>query len=351
MFNPIALNRKYLITYFVVWGALALTHIILLVNFYDFNVGILITEGLLFNFLFSVIGLGLWFPIYFSKDKQKNFIGFFGYHIASCALSIGLWLWISYSILSLAFSNNALYLEHLNQTLLLRIGSGLFFYILIVLIYYLIIYYNNFKEKLVKESELRSLVKESELKSLKSQINPHFLFNSLNSISSLTLISPEKAQEMVIKLSEFLRYSLSNSNEQLTTLEKEVENITRYLDIEKIRFGKRLVVELETTEDCNRQLLPGLILQPLIENSIKYGVYESTELSTINIHCKCNNTALFIRIVNDYDPEAIIKKGEGIGISNIKKRLKLVYNRDDLISFNKQKNSFEVNIQFPQLID
>ncbi len=219
---------------------------------------------------------------------------------------------------------------------------------MIILVYYLIILYNNNKENLVKEAELKALVKESELSSLKSQINPHFLFNSLNSISSLTMIEPSKAQEMIIKLSEFLRYSISNKEEKLTALDQEIGNINRYLDIEKIRFGKRLKVDMKINDTCKKLKLPGLILQPLIENAVKYGVYESIEESTIEMTANCNSSALSIMIRNAWDPDYLSNKGEGIGLINIRSRLQILYNRDDLITIRKDPAYFEVNIIFPQ---
>ncbi len=348
MFNPVILNRKYLLTYAIVWVLLMAIHILLLMVFYNFPAGISISEGIVFNFLFSVIGLGLWFPVYFQNTRKGKIISFLLYHIMACIISVGLWLWVSYSILSLSFPDNSRYIAQLSASLPVRAGTGVLFYILIVLVYYLMIYYQNFKEKLTRESELKALVKESELNSLKSQINPHFLFNSLNSISSLTLISPERAREMVIKLSEFLRYSLSHSQEQLTSMKDELQNISRYLDIEKIRFGKRLVVHKNIDEKCLEQKLPGLILQPLIENAIKYGVYESTSTSSITIECKSKNMMLEVTLLNDFDPETVMKKGEGIGISNINKRMLIMYARDDLFFINKTDHTFEITLRFPQ---
>jgi LytS/YehU family sensor histidine kinase len=218
-----------------------------------------------------------------------------------------------------------------------------------ILVYYLMIYYRNNKENKLKEAELKALVKESELNSLKSQINPHFLFNSLNSISALTMTQPEKAQEMIIKLSEFLRYTTSNKDEKFTTLDNEIGNINRYLDIEKIRFGKRMLIRQSIDDSCRKLRLPGLILQPLLENSVKYGVYESTDESVIEIICNCNSSALSVVIRNKWDPDFQSNKGEGVGLKNIRSRLRIIYNRDDLFKLRKDSNIFEINIVFPQL--
>jgi len=246
------------------------------------------------------------------------------------------------------FSGSEDYINYLNASIPWRVGLGFLFYVLIISNYYLLIYYQNFKYNLIRESELKAVIKESELSSLKSQINPHFLFNSLNSISSLTMVSPEKAQEMVINLSDFLRYSLSHRNEILTTLEKELTNIDRYLRIEKTRFGNRLYVEKKINENCAKYCLPGLILQPIIENAVKYGVYESIDRSSILISANCSSGLLEVSIINDYNPDFISKKGEGIGIRNVSSRLKTQYGREDLLKINKNEHSFEVIMRFPQ---
>jgi len=226
---------------------------------------------------------------------------------------------------------------------------GILYYWLIILVYYLLIYYRNMKISLVRESELKTLIREAELSSLKSQINPHFLFNSLNSISSLTMIHPEKAQEMIIKLSEFLRYSISNKDENLTTLLAELENVNRYIDIEKIRFGDRLQVMQKIDPDALELRLPGLILQPVIENAVKYSVYGLTGQTDIELICKSQPDVLFITLRNSYDPDADLKKGEGFGLQNIRNRLRIIYNRDDLMAVQKEQRVFEIRIVIPQL--
>jgi LytS/YehU family sensor histidine kinase len=269
-------------------------------------------------------------------------------HFAAGLLAVGLWISVGYFILTSIFVNTLDYIHYFIISIPWRVGFGFLLYMLIASIYYLMIYYQNFKDKMIGESELKALVKESELNSLKAQINPHFLFNSLNSISSLTMISPEKAQEMVITLSEFLRYSLSQKNESLTTFEKELRNIDRYLGIEIIRFGKKLLVKKEIEDHCLRYLLPGLILQPIIENAVKYGVYESISQSNIILSAHCSEDMLIVSVRNDYDPASISRRGEGIGIRNVSSRLKIQYNRDDLIKMNKDENIFEITMRFPQ---
>jgi sensor histidine kinase YesM len=348
MQNPFLTDRKTFLTYAGIWLIVTCFHVVLLT--YTVNIAFLyaFTDSVITNIIFAVIGLGLWYPIFYGKTENSKLIGSVVNHVFSCIVALGIWIGIQYFLLASIFESQQDYLSFLRNSIPWRMGIGVLYYGILILVYYIVIYYRSFKENLIKEAELRALVKESELSSLKSQINPHFLFNSLNSISSLTMIQPAKAQEMIIKLSEFLRYSISNKDEKLTTLSEEMENINRYLDIEKIRFGKRLIIKQSVEESCWKFKLPGLILQPLIENAVKYGVYESIAESYIDISCTCIPSSLIIMLKNEYDPDYHYKKGEGIGIQNIRNRLRILYNRDDLLILRKDEKTFEVKIIFPQ---
>jgi two-component system, LytTR family, sensor kinase len=349
MQNPLFNNRKSFAAYAGIWFMVICFHILLLTVSERVSVGFALADGIISNLIFGAIGLGLWFPIFFSRSENEKILSSFINHLFACLITVGVWILLTYFLLTSLFGSAQANLEFLRKSLPWRAGIGILYYGVIILVYYLIIFYRSFREKLVKESQLMTLVKESELNSLKSQINPHFLFNSLNSISSLTMIQPAKAQEMIIKLSDFLRYSLSNKEEKLTSLRDEISNINRYLDIEKIRFGKRLALSMKVDESCFDLKLPGLILQPLVENAVKYGVYESTEESVIEITYNCNSSALEVTIRNTYDPEYSYKKGEGIGLKNIRSRLHILYNRDDLLQITKEPDHYEARIIFPQL--
>jgi two-component system LytT family sensor kinase len=332
----------------MLWVFISLIHNIILFLTHKFSLDIILTEGLLSNFLLGLFGIGLWISIFYSNIKQQALFTKIINHILLVIIFLGLWMLCNYLILSSVFKGDNSYLYYLRSSIPWRMGNGFLFYGMIILSYYLLIFYQNFRDQVVKESELKTLVKESELSSLKSQINPHFIFNSLNSISSLTILSPDKAREMIIKLSDFMRYAISQKEEKMTTLREELLNIRRYLDIEKIRFGNRLKISENTDEQCMDKKLPGLILQPLIENAVKYGVYESIESAEIEIKTDCNEQALKVKIRNDYDPDFASKKGEGIGLTNIRSRLGIIYKNDNLISIDKSGHIFEVTVIFPQ---
>jgi LytS/YehU family sensor histidine kinase len=228
-----------------------------------------------------------------------------------------------------------------------RVGTGVFLYGLIILTYYLFESLSNLSEKNAKEAKLESLVKETELKMLRSQINPHFLFNSLNSVSSLTITDPEKARDMVVKLSEFMRYALSRKDEQPVTLQNELENLRLYLDIEQVRFGDKLTTEEFIEGNCLDFKIPVMLLQPLYENAVKHGVYESTESVKIITRAKIIDGFIEIVISNNYDTTPSLRRGTGTGLLNVTRRLELFYGNKASIKTTKENGIYTVTLYLP----
>jgi LytS/YehU family sensor histidine kinase len=227
-----------------------------------------------------------------------------------------------------------------------RVIIGFLHYFLLTSFYYIVIYYSSFQEKIIKEKELKNLVTEAELKSLKFQINPHFVFNALNSMSALTEIDPKRAKQMIIKLADFLRYTLANNDRQKNSLTEELRNIKLYLEIEKIRFEDKFEYVEEIHPECKNIEIPSMILQPLFENAIKHAVYETFNIVTIKLTCKKETDFLKITLENNFEGESN-KKGAGVGIKNIKERLRLIYSRDNLMEVKKDNGNFMVNIYIP----
>ena len=348
MLNPITKNRNYLITFFVVWIVIFVIHTFIINFFYEIDSLISIADAAVFNFIFALIGFNLWYVIRFNLRETPRVFDLVVNHLVVAIIIISLWLTSSYFLLQNLFEENAPYIQFLKDSIPWRVITGMFYYLFFILFYYVILYYEDLQDKLRVESELQNLVKEAELNALKSQINPHFLFNSLNSISSLTMTAPEKAQEMVIQLSDFLRYTLSHDKNEKASLEQEFQNLQRYLAIEKIRFGKRLNFVSNIEEDCLEVEIPNMILQPLLENAIKHGVYNSTEEVLVELNCKTENGYIVLEICNEYDPEAVKKKGQGIGLLNIRKRLQLIYQRQDLLSIQAEKMVFTATLRIPR---
>jgi two-component sensor histidine kinase len=307
-----------------------------------------LADGLTFNLLFAGLALGIWYSVRYSNIEKLNIFYLLLNHCGAAIIFLSIWIGSGFFILTLLFEGNQEYLTFLANSTPWRFFNGILYYGMLILIYYLFIYYISFKEKLVKESALRALVKETELSLLKSQLNPHFIFNSLNSISSLTITDPSRAQEMLVKLSSFLRYALEQNTNKLIPFAEELENGMLYLEIEKTRFGNKLLFENKLTEESKKVKVPNMILQPLLENAIKYGVCESTEPITISLTCEKEGENYYkINISNSYDPQSVYKRGQGIGIRNVKERLHLVFGKKDLLQISNNNNLFSVNLYIP----
>ena len=346
--NPLIRNIRTSAIYFGIWILLAGIHFLLLGLYYHVPVWIAIADAIVFNCIYSILGIILWYAVRYGQPRSAGFYNLALYQVSFLAVILAVWAGGSYLILRAIFSENGKYIDFLDNSIPWRLISGTFFYFLMVLVYYLVIYYQNLQDKIKSEARLNEMIRESELNLLKSQINPHFLFNSLNSISALTISNPEQAREMTIKLSDFLRYSVSMGHHRFSTLGKELEHIRKYLDIEKVRFGDKLVYSFSIDPECLDCEIPVMILQPLYENAVKHGVYESSGEVTVETIAGDKEGYLQVRIVNNFEPGVPSRKGAGIGLVNIRERLKLLYREEQLLRTEVKGNRFEVLLVLPQ---
>ncbi len=342
------LKKNIELIYVFVWMIIMVIHMFLLYSAYEFDLLIAGVDSFIFNFLFSLIGIGLWYMVRFSDLQTRNLGELIIYQVSGLALTLLVWSGTGYFILNRVFDSDTIYMEFLKNSMFFRIISGILYYSLLVTTYYLIINYRELKEKSEREARLTALLKETELSMLRSQIRPHFLFNSLNSISSLTMTDPARAQEMVIKLSEFMRNSLNLSDAMMSTLEKDLHQAGLYLDIEKVRFGEKLVIVKEIDVDALQCQIPAMILQPLLENAIKHGVYEASEKVRVEMKARKEGEYLVVVIGNDVDPEGKPRKGTGTGLKNVESRMVSHYGQSRLMQIHKEDNYFEVTLKIPQ---
>lgn len=347
MKHPVLQNKVRLIVWWLVWLFLAAGQSLLFYFAYGsfFITGIL--DSILSLLIYSGIALSLWYPFRYFNSEVTRPATLISNLSAGGAISISLWLIITKLTMLLILPEKNDYLAYWDATFPYRTGTGVFIYGIIILSYYLFISNSNLTEKNAREAQLESLLKETELKMLRSQINPHFLFNSLNSISSLTVTDPEKARTMVVKLSEFMRYSLSRKDEQPVSLRSELENLRLYLDIEKVRFGDKLTTEENIGNECLEIKIPVMLLQPLYENAVKHGVYESTESVRIITFAKIENGYLEISISNNFDPGRRASNGTGTGLMNVKRRLELSYKNRGSLRNTSENGIYTVKIFIP----
>ncbi len=310
------------------------------------SINILVIDAIVLNLLVAALGLSFWYSSMYLSIENNKITKVILTHFGGGILISVVWLLLGYFAVISIISDTESYGDFFIKTIKSRFILGILFYFLLTAFYYVVIYYSGFQERLLKETELKNLVTEAELRSLKFQINPHFIFNSLNSMSALTEIDPKKAKQMIIKLADFLRYTLANNDRQKNTLNEELKNIKLYLDIEKIRFDDKFIYVEELHEECGKTEIPSMILQPLFENAIKHAVYETLDTVTIKLTCSRQDDFLKITLCNNFEGESH-KKGAGVGLKNIKDRLSLIYQQDNLMEIKKESGKFTVNIFIP----
>jgi len=256
---------------------------------------------------------------------------------------------VSKFLFTFFLDDDAQYINQLNQTSGIRFGIG--FLLVSCIAMMSLLWYNQEEQKLMnaRKAEAEQLSKDAELFKLRQQLQPHFLFNSLNSISALTVSQPEKARHMINQLSEFLRGTLKKDEKQWNTLEEEMQYLELYLEIEKVRFGYRLQTDIRCDEAALQLQLPSMLLQPVVENAIKFGLYDTTGEVLIKVHAIKANNNLEISVENPFDPEtAQPLKGTGFGLPSIQRRLFLLFARQDLLSTRKEDDHFITTILIPQ---
>ena len=239
-------------------------------------------------------------------------------------------------------------LAHMIPDLATRFHPAIPVFANLVLLIYLLsvaLHYVLFAVESSRRAELLS--REAELKALKAQVNPHFLFNSLNSISALTTSEPRKARDMCIRLSEFLRTSLRLGERISIPLAEEVALTKAYLDVEQVRFGSRLKVVQDFDAACGECEVPPLLVQPLVENAIKHGIATLVEGGEVAITGHRVRDFIRVSIVNPYDPDAPETRRNGFGLASVQNRLHARYGNAARMEIQAQPNRYTVVLIIP----
>jgi sensor histidine kinase YesM len=211
-------------------------------------------------------------------------------------------------------------------------------------------YYRESRERALQAFQLESQLAQARLQSLKMQLNPHFLFNTLNTVSQLIYEEPENADRMITHLGDLLRMSLDAGSEHQVTLRQELEFLERYLEIQKARFGDRLTTQFDIDPCLYDVLVPTLILQPLVENAIRHGVGPRSAPGRIEIHAQSQDSMLCLRVSDNGSglPEGESAVKEGVGLGNTRARLKHLYGADQSLAFcNRPGGGLVVTLAFP----
>ncbi len=270
--------------------------------------------------------------------------------IISLAMS-GVWIVATRLCLHLIFAADFTYLAVLSRSIPFRFAIGFLMVSCMAMMSLSWYTQQEQKEANARQASALQLAKDSELYKLRQQLQPHFLFNSLNSISALTGSQPDKARHMIQQLSDFLRGTLKKDELAWISYEEELQYLNLYLEIEKVRFGYRLQTEVVSDNAALHMKLPALLLQPIVENAIKFGLYDTLGEVVIRIEASALAERLEIRVTNPFDPEtARPLYGTGFGLSSVQRRLFLLFAQNNLLQTKAEGSNFITTVSIPQLV-
>jgi signal transduction histidine kinase len=225
-------------------------------------------------------------------------------------------------------------------------GFGFLLYLLAMAVSYLAAAFAVSRDAERRGLELQVLAREAELRALRAQIDPHFLFNSLQSISALTTVDPPAARRMCLLLADFLRDTLALGVRDRIPLSSELALARRFLAVEQVRFGDRLQVDIAAggAEACE---VPPLVLQPLVENAVTHGVAHLVEGGTVRIRADRRVASLVVTVDNPCDADRPAGRGTGLGLRNVRERLESAYGSDALVHVEETGGRFVVRVEMP----
>jgi two-component system, LytTR family, sensor kinase len=327
------------------WSVWAMLHTIIM-NWLGLDWELATVDSLISNILLLLSSLIISNTLrYYQPEKGRYF-----YIAAWCILLAGMWLFISRWLLVYFEIENQIYISLLDKSLPIRFCVGFLMISWMALVSMLWYIQQDQRQNEQRKADAEKLAREAELFKLRQQLQPHFLFNSLNSISALIGRKPEQARTMIYQLSDFMRGTLRKEENEFVTLQEELQHLQLYLEIEKVRFGHRLATKVDHEDGCESLTLPAMLLQPIVENAIKFGLYDTIGEVAIKVGAKCIDNELVISIQNPYDPDtANPRRGTGFGLSGIQRRLYLLFARNDLLETFRENNIFTTQVKIPQV--
>jgi hypothetical protein len=225
--------------------------------------------------------------------------------------------------------------------------TGCFFYVISVAYHYVAMAQDAARAVEMQVMQTSVLARDAELRALRAQINPHFLFNSLNSISALTSIDGARAREMCLLLADFLRLTLGMGEKTVIPFSEELDLLEKFMAIEKVRFGARLRMEEKIDDEARRCIIPALLLQPLLENAVSHGIASIEDGGTIRLEASVRDGRLAILVENDHDEEAPVRKRNGVGLKNVRSRLEARYGKEATFRAEADEDKFRVTVSLP----
>jgi sensor histidine kinase YesM len=298
--------------------------------------------------VYAFVCLAAWYPCRVTPLDTSSFSRLALTHLLAALLSSTVWLVIARVLATVLDRVGFVSIEtRLLQHLPILGITGVLLYLLSVTFHYVLISQENAREAQARALEAQVLARDAELKALRAQVNPHFLFNCLHSISALTSLDSGRAREMCILLADFLRATLRLGGKENITLEEELTLIRGYLAIEKVRFGARLQMEEKVESEIGNVMIPPLLLQPLVENAIRHGIANLPEGGVIRLGAQRVDQSVAIEVENSFDPESPASLKTGVGLENIRQRLRTRYAEAAKINVKSEGNRFLVRVSLP----
>lgn len=299
--------------------------------------------------LYAFVCLAAWYPCLATPLDRSSVPRFLITHVAGALVASGLWVFAARMLgrMLAGFEDFHDIVARLSGDFPLIFGTGVLLYLLAVGFHYVLLAVEASREAEARVMQASVLAREAELRALKAQVNPHFLFNSLNSISALTTSDAAKAREMCILLGDFLRRTLGLGEKPAIPLEEEMSLIHAFLAVEKIRYGNRLQMEESIDREALEAQVPPLLLQPLVENAVSHGIANLVEGGWIRLAAKRHNGILEIVVENLFDPEAPRRRRNGVGLANVRQRLEARYGNQASFNATADGDRFLVAISLP----
>ncbi len=301
--------------------------------------------------VYGFLCLAVWYPCRATPLAGSGALRVATTHGAAALVAAGLWVALgtaaAAALARLPPLSRGAELFHRERAL--YFAAGVLLYLLAAAFYYLLIAGERSRRAEAQALELEVAAREAELSALKAQIDPHFLFNSLNAVASLAGSEPQAARDMALSLAGFLRASRAAAGKAALTLSEELELASSYLAIEKVRFGERLRVVERVDEAARSWTLPPLLLQPLVENAVRHGIAHLVAGGEVRIEAALGAAGLHLTVQNPYDPSSFGKsRGTGTGLANVKRRLRLVYGGQARLTTQREDQRFVVELELPR---
>lgn len=304
------------------------------------------------SLVYAFICLASYYPCHAVPASRTPFAKLIATHVFAAALSAMLWLSlaITWAVILESLPPFAGVTDRFPRLVVVLAVTAILLYTVIAAIHYVLISFEEASERERRQLELEMAAREAELRALRAQVDPHFLFNAMNAIASLTSSDPGGARQMCLDLADFLRSSLRLGARETIPLGDELALVERYLAIEKVRFGSRLRLARDTDDSVASCAVPPLILQPLVENAVNHGIADLVEGGEVRIVARWRGERVAISVENPFDAEGEQRRGEGVGLANVRARLLACYGKEALLDVRRSARTFRVELELPAAV-